>query len=277
MSGSLRTLEDAMWGTIGVVGLVCLAQACRLLPRRAVEPRRRRVPPAGAAFGSARRAVSFLGFVVTMAASPAGAREGSSLPSRITGLTSDPPWSRTSGSPPPPPLVLTSHTPAPEPGTARATEAFRGHPALHGRRGPVATRSPLFPRARGKASERERSVRLHPAGKRRRRYPPSDGDPQYPGLFLYSNPEREPRRQDRREPYREPRRPGPGACETRAHVVAPGESLWSIASHLLGTDDAARIARLWPRIYELNRSVIGDDPDLVLPGQRLEVPDECDS
>lgn len=57
-------------------------------------------------------------------------------------------------------------------------------------------------------------------------------------------------------------------------VVQAGDSLWSLAAAQLGplaTD--AEIAAHWPRWYERNRSVIGDQPDLILPGQVLEVPE----
>ncbi len=60
----------------------------------------------------------------------------------------------------------------------------------------------------------------------------------------------------------------------RTHVVRPGESLWSIAEEVLQTDEPARIARYWPRIHRANRSVIGADPNVLLPGQVLELPGE---
>ncbi|WP_308221480.1 hypothetical protein [Kocuria flava] len=56
-------------------------------------------------------------------------------------------------------------------------------------------------------------------------------------------------------------------------TVRRGDSLWSLAAAALGpgaTD--AEIARAWPRWHALNRAVLGDDPDRLLPGQRLEVP-----
>ena len=56
-------------------------------------------------------------------------------------------------------------------------------------------------------------------------------------------------------------------------TVAPGDSLWLIAQRRLGPDAAAaRIAAYWPSVYRQNRSVIGDDPDLIRPGQRLRLP-----
>ena len=56
-------------------------------------------------------------------------------------------------------------------------------------------------------------------------------------------------------------------------TVGPGECLWSIAARHLGpaaTD--AEIAGAWPDWYAANRTVIGADPNLLQPGQRLVVP-----
>jgi nucleoid-associated protein YgaU len=58
------------------------------------------------------------------------------------------------------------------------------------------------------------------------------------------------------------------------HAVLPGDTLWSIAAERLGTDDVRRIARYWPRIHRANREVIGANPDLLRPGQVLELPPE---
>jgi len=62
--------------------------------------------------------------------------------------------------------------------------------------------------------------------------------------------------------------PGPGSV-----VVSPGDSLWSIAVDDLpvGASDA-RITARWHAVYAANRSVIGADPDLLEPGQRLRLP-----
>ena len=62
------------------------------------------------------------------------------------------------------------------------------------------------------------------------------------------------------------------------YVVEPGDSLWRIAGHLLsvrgsGEVTGADIARFWPAIYEANRDLIGDDPNLILPGQPLQIPE----
>ena len=71
----------------------------------------------------------------------------------------------------------------------------------------------------------------------------------------------------------------PPARETEATrtagevVVLAGDSLWSIAARHLGpAADATEVAAAWPRWWEANRSVVGDDPHLLLPGQRLVAP-----
>ncbi|MBA4608364.1 LysM peptidoglycan-binding domain-containing protein [Aeromicrobium sp. Marseille-Q0843] len=67
----------------------------------------------------------------------------------------------------------------------------------------------------------------------------------------------------------EPKRPPP---EPSAHVVAPGDSLWSIVrSRSPGADDAS-VGAAVDRWYRANRDVIGDDPDLIQLGQRLDPP-----
>ncbi len=56
-------------------------------------------------------------------------------------------------------------------------------------------------------------------------------------------------------------------------VVHRGDTLWAIAARHLGpgaTD--AEVAAAWPGWYRANRGVIGDDPDVILPGQRLRAP-----
>jgi hypothetical protein len=58
-------------------------------------------------------------------------------------------------------------------------------------------------------------------------------------------------------------------------VVRRGDTLWSIAARHLGPDATdAEIAEQWPRWWQANRGRIGDDPDLLLPGQVLVAPAE---
>lgn len=68
----------------------------------------------------------------------------------------------------------------------------------------------------------------------------------------------------------DPSRPGhPG----RTVVVRPGDCLWSIAARDLGpTATDAEVARRTDAIHRLNRAVIGPDPDLIQPAQRLRLP-----
>lgn len=65
-----------------------------------------------------------------------------------------------------------------------------------------------------------------------------------------------------------------GRSRGRWHAVLPGETLWSIAADRLGTDDIRRIARYWPKIHRANRDEVGPNPDLIRPGQVLELPPE---
>ena len=53
-------------------------------------------------------------------------------------------------------------------------------------------------------------------------------------------------------------------------TVRPGDTLWDLAADHLGSGDR------WPAIYALNRAVIGADPDLIQPAQRLRLPAEGD-
>ena len=42
----------------------------------------------------------------------------------------------------------------------------------------------------------------------------------------------------------------------------------------MGVDPSnAEIARFWPAIYEANRGTIGENPNLIFPGQRLVIPE----
>ena len=57
------------------------------------------------------------------------------------------------------------------------------------------------------------------------------------------------------------------------YTVVPGDCLWAIAAHRLApTATAAEIDRTWRAIYDANRAVIGTDPNLIRPGQILELP-----
>jgi nucleoid-associated protein YgaU len=67
--------------------------------------------------------------------------------------------------------------------------------------------------------------------------------------------------------------PEAGTLVDEGVVVRRGDTLWSIAARSLGPAATAdEIAREWPRWHEANRDAIGDDPDLIQPGQVLHPP-----
>jgi nucleoid-associated protein YgaU len=67
--------------------------------------------------------------------------------------------------------------------------------------------------------------------------------------------------------------PGAGHAAHREVVVRPGDTLWGLAAReLADTAGDAAIAERWHLIYELNRDLIGDDPDAIQPDQRLRLP-----
>jgi resuscitation-promoting factor RpfA len=56
-------------------------------------------------------------------------------------------------------------------------------------------------------------------------------------------------------------------------LVKPGDSLWRITAQRLGPSATdGQIAVGWPYWYWANRQVIGRDPNLLRPGERLAVP-----
>ncbi|MYW13727.1 LysM peptidoglycan-binding domain-containing protein, partial [Streptomyces sp. SID2563] len=48
------------------------------------------------------------------------------------------------------------------------------------------------------------------------------------------------------------------------YTVRPGDNLWAIA-------DAQDLPGGWPELYEANKAEVGSDPDLILPGQNLDL------
>lgn len=85
------------------------------------------------------------------------------------------------------------------------------------------------------------------------------------------------------QPGAQPDPQGPAATPVRfaspapRYTVQPGDSLWAIACRQLRASGAGAssvdIDRYWRHIYEANRAVIGDDPDLIFPGQILDLPE----
>lgn len=69
---------------------------------------------------------------------------------------------------------------------------------------------------------------------------------------------------------------GPSPVEhagTHRVSVRPGDTLWAIAERGLPDPSPDRvIAARWRALYAANRHLIGPDPDVIQPGQRLHVP-----
>lgn len=63
--------------------------------------------------------------------------------------------------------------------------------------------------------------------------------------------------------------PMPGPDHVRVHIVGAGENLWSIAANR--SSPGASTQDTVEQIYAANRDVIGADPNLIMPGQRLEI------
>lgn len=59
------------------------------------------------------------------------------------------------------------------------------------------------------------------------------------------------------------------------YTVVKGDSLWRIARRILSSQGShpsgSATSDLWHAIYEMNRELIGNDPDLIHPGQVLEL------
>ncbi|APS21147.1 transglycosylase domain-containing protein [Streptomyces sp. Tue 6075] len=55
-----------------------------------------------------------------------------------------------------------------------------------------------------------------------------------------------------------------GAATAGAYTVQPGDNLWAIAN-------AQELPGGWAGLYETNKDLLGSDPDLILPGQNLDL------
>jgi len=71
-----------------------------------------------------------------------------------------------------------------------------------------------------------------------------------------------------------PSQAAPG-CRAQAsdYTVEAGDTLWGIAAaHLVPAErSTATIHRYWQQVYRANRLIVGDNPDLIHPGTRLDV------
>ena len=197
------------------------------------------------------RLISLAGCAAVLQPSAASAEAAYPVPPAGAAHDAPPPWSGNGGYPPPRPLARTrAVTPGP-------------HPAVHPLRGDeVPPPRPLFPRAGAVLEEkraRKAAMDRHPAGKGLIDPPPPIRTEVAPDRVMASAQ----------------RDAGPSrGCGTR-HRVQPGETLWGIASRRSRSSRPIDILRLSGEIYRLNKKVIGPDPDLILPGQLLELPESC--
>ena len=103
----------------------------------------------------------------------------------------------------------------------------------------------------------------HDAGRAQRRH----------GVAGLPLPERAVARGHRRGPVAGAPTPPSPPTPLRTVVVRPGDSLWTLAAaDLPAGASAARVTARWHAVYAANRAVIGPDPDLLEPGQRLHLP-----
>jgi hypothetical protein len=113
---------------------------------------------------------------------------------------------------------------------------------------------------------------------------PARSDPARSDLTRSDPARPEPTRSDPARPgptRSDPARPGQADAARRARpdqsdeiIVRRGDTLWGVAEHHLGTAATnAQIAREWPHWFAANRSVIGNDPDHLVPGERLRPPE----
>jgi LysM repeat protein len=54
--------------------------------------------------------------------------------------------------------------------------------------------------------------------------------------------------------------------QPKTYVVRKGDNLWAIAKRFYG------VGSKWPTIYAANKKVIGKNPNLIYPGQKLVIP-----
>lgn len=125
--------------------------------------------------------------------------------------------------------------------------------------------------------ESEPPGRIHPPDPGWPTEPPADKGPSAPPTDRSSDGSGESDRSGGSDRGREPNEPGDSSADaaepadpgTSTHIVAQGESLWSIAADLAETHE--EIPQLVAHVYAANEDTIGPDPSLIIAGQRLEI------
>ncbi|CAM3640734.1 LysM peptidoglycan-binding domain-containing protein [Mesobacillus zeae] len=70
------------------------------------------------------------------------------------------------------------------------------------------------------------------------------------------------------KPKPKPRPPKPKPVPKKIYVVKKGDCLWNIAKKPSVYGDATK----WRKIYNANKKLIGKNPNLIYPGQKLVIP-----
>lgn len=273
--------------------LVSLALAClhplagairvrirRKGPRPPARPRLLACRVTGSPLVAPSRLLPLLGFA--FAAAPSHARAQHSGPPVGAEPWATPPWIRTSGDPPHPPRPLVRSWAPRDASPSGAGDLREGrphtpgsfvHPAIHGRTfAPHGRLVPLFPRAAQGRVHPPNATGAHAAESTSPAHP--DADARLSAMA--ESIRRHPSGKATSTGSPSSRLSSAHRC-ARGHVrgsytVRRGDTLWSIAEQLLGTDDPGSVARYWPKIHRANRDVIGPDPSLIYPGQVLHLP-----
>jgi nucleoid-associated protein YgaU len=74
------------------------------------------------------------------------------------------------------------------------------------------------------------------------------------------------RKIDKQKVSKQNTRPDTKKTAAKSYTVVKGDSLWKIAQRQYGNGSK------WPTIYNANKSVIGKNPNLIKPGQKLVIP-----
>ncbi len=68
------------------------------------------------------------------------------------------------------------------------------------------------------------------------------------------------------KPPTPPRPATPPKPPYKMYTIVSGDCLWNIAKRYLGNGAS------WPKIYNINRPPLGNNPNLIYPGQRIKIP-----
>lgn len=218
------------------------------------------------------RLVSFLGCALSLHATPAAAQTRGPVPPSRAARLAAPPWSATTGT-------------AGVAGTGASKPLPLHHPAVHPA-GATASAAPmrLFPRAAEVLQERRRradSIARHPAGRTAgvQRAATGQGSDRRPLLQHADDTSSSRRHGGDTRPFRPVAMddlPGSTSGSTTSYRVVRGDTLWGIAVRTSAQRDAAAVHALTQKIYDLNRDVVGGDPDLIFPGQILRLPGDLE-